>query len=240
MAKTAQWVLMAAIAIASVAVIAVASVAFAIVFLIEFMAIAVSFSILLIADFALVNCMNISRKISACGGYVKNNPTPFWSTFDYFVSITVGASLSAGQNIIFACELCFQIFLTIFTMIVTAVEISILFYLSVVGLSFAPTAVSGLVRIFGSSILQLPSKAGFVVYATLSGVVCACVAVLSCGIAASALVAAISWVASAAMLAALGICMAEPAPGQPSPAVIHLAHFETSLCKRFPMCEMKA
>jgi hypothetical protein len=143
---------MAIMAIASVAVIAVASVAFAIVFLIGFMTVAVSFSILRIAGFAVVNSVNISRKISACGGYVKNNPTPFWSTFEYFVSIIEGASLSAGQNTIFACALCFQIFLIIFSMIITAVEISILIYLSVVGLSFDPKEVSDLVRVFVSSI----------------------------------------------------------------------------------------
>ena len=173
-------------------------------------------------------CMNFTRKVCALGAYVKTItgeiafvkgiPTPFWNAFDDFASKTVRLLLSVGTKTKFSCELGFQIFIVIIIIIVmaTAVKIFIQMFPSALALSFAPTAVSGLVRIFGSLILWVHIRAGFVVCAILSGLLSSFVVIFSCGIAASLLVAASTWAVSATILAALGICSVAPAPDQPS------------------------
>ncbi len=110
-------------------------------------------------------------------------------------------------------------------MILTAIEISIqLLFLAIQLLllafvvSYAPAAVPDLAGTFGPSIFRLSFKAGVAVHEilVLSSLLFSFFATLSCGIAATLLVAASSWVVTDTILAAVGMCTAAAAPGQPS------------------------
>jgi hypothetical protein len=172
---------------------------------------------------ALVGLM-ISKSTSASWA-VQTIPTAIWNAFDFFAAITVETTTSSMWILSkFSCDLCCRI-LKITTS--TAIEISVLMIFSALDPSFTPTAISGLLRVIGSSlILQLPINAVFFVLAILSGLLVAVVAILSSVIAASVMIAACFWVVSTTIFLALGICTTAPKPdhGERCPPWYLIAH----------------